>query len=598
MQVAAPRSADERPAVEDDSLRPENRSIRGVSLHLVENYLELGAVELAHRVLSDHMPPRDDAGEWVEWEKMFYQTALRVRAWQSIIDRAGGLATDLPLDLFKISQTAAIQSEIELRRGEAARLRARHMMWNTPYDIEFALKWRDLVIQSYLSDQLYDDMSKAMAVFSRDFRPNDPQWEQRYARILLLTGNREQAISRIAGLQTVEAKMLSLYSQFIEGSSSNAAIVEDGLELLPSVEQDSALAAELWAIIRVVSSADQDTETRVVAAENGLLLHQRFDDANRIDPVVRLTTTFDLLEAYDEHAVVVGNSYGLIVGDDEQWFQKAREFEILAPATARAMYAFLSVNAAQSTWRQAAAESLATALMQAEFIRILELLVVEEKFIRIEDMSIESRTAIVNWTLQRKDFQTAWQILFQMSDPPDEVEPKTWNLRRARIAILAGDIRVGKLLLRRLVRELQAPLDGSFVDRVVQVIFDLQDLEEHRSAIELTGLLYEKSSDNMQKRELLHWSAESHAQLEHHVTAANQFLRSAAIGEDWNDDWGRSVQYRGAVELMKAGLYGDARRILTTLKGLSFDPRTRVVIDDRLRELSELERQAANDGDA
>ncbi len=573
--------------------RDDTLSVDGISLELVEEILRLGAPQLAHDILRSQFPPRDDAGKWIEWEKKFYEIAQRVRGWQSILDRAGGVATDLPLELFKIAQTSAIRSEIELGRGNVARLRARHMIWNVPYDIEFALKWRELVIQSYLADELYDDVRVAMAGFSKDYRPNDPQWEHRYARILILTGNREEAVARIAGLQTVEARMLNLYAQFIGKSAAPAQIVEQLLEMLPEMEQNSPIVAELWAVVRVIAASDQDTETRVIAAENGLPGHG--GQSAPVAPVVPLTSAFDLLEAYDEHAIEIGNSYGLVIGDDENWHQRAQEFDILAPPTARAIYAFLSVNAAQAQWRSTAAKSLAAALIQAELPDILELLVVEEKFIRLQDVAPPDRNALIDWVIRKRDYATASLIMSTMADPPQDIDAHSWQLRRARVALLAGDTHLGISILRQLTARLQPPLDGELIDRVVQVIFDLQDLGQHETAVELTDSLYEKSADKLQKRELLHWSAESYSALEQHLKAARLFLRSATLGEDWNDDWGRSVQYRAALELTQAGYVIDARRILSTLKQLTFDPRTRAVIDDRLRELRALQARESDE---
>ncbi len=569
--------------------RPDKLSTQAVTLELIDEYLELGAHQLAHSVLKTYTHSTNEEDVLETWEKKYYEVAELTENWESIIDRIDDTGNDLPLDLYKFAQTLAIRSEIELKRGSDARKRARRLIWNIPYDSEYVLKWRELIIDSYLADQLYEDAQIALAEFNRDYRPDSPTWEHRYARILLLTGQREAAVARIEGLQTAEGRLLGLYAEYLSKTKFPAEIIDDYIKLLPDLEHNSALTAELWAIVELLARADHHTETQVVAVENNLSIAYEPKSVARIASVVPPRSTIDLINAYENHAIDIGNSYGLIVGDDESWLMQAQEFEILAPVTARAIYSFLSFNASKPETRELAVRSLAAELVRAQHNRIFHLLFVADQSFPLDKVSLADLNRSAQWEISQRDYASAAMIFASMTGPPEDTQREQWLLNRSRVSIYADDFQTASGLLMDLVNSLSVPMDSNLVDRIVQVIFDLQNRDQDLVAIGILNNLFEKSVDRQQKRELLHWLAESYSNQKLHQKSADLFLRSATMAEDWNDDWGRSVSYRSAMELMEAGLFLDSRRIFNSLKELTFDPRLRAVIDERLEELTERE---------
>lgn len=577
---------DSQPVIQEQPrnlLPPERFSIAGV-----KDLLNIGTVNLAHDVLSGTVPPRDLEGEWIEWEKLFYETAARVGAWKAIVDRAGDVNKWLPSDLYVLAHSAAVAAQLKLDRALAARERLRHLIWNTPHDPELMLVWRELIIQSYLADRMYDDAQVALADFYRDYRPNDAEWEIRYARVLLLTGRVDQAASRIASQRTLEARLLNLYARYANNSISAEEVLESGLALSAELQEKPQLSAELWTIVAQAAQVAQDTETRVTAAENSLVSSERIEDEDVLAPVVSFGGAEQLLDAYADHALKVGNSYGLVVGDDDSWEQLAQEFEILSPATARAIYSFMTASAAGQSYRAAAAGSLATGLVESGRHEVLSSLLVDEALLSAADIPTETLNDLVNWSLQRRDYLNASRIMIAMQGVPAEYEKYLWELQRARVALHARDLFNGVRLLTDLIGWLDWPVESAVSDRVVQAIFDLQDAEEHETAVELLNELYGKVADDAQRRELLFWLAESHSQLNEHEKAAALFFRSAMMGTEWHDEWGQSSQYRGAEELLSLGHLDDSERVFRTLRRLTADPRKRARIDLKMQELGRI----------
>jgi hypothetical protein len=130
------------------------------------------------------------------------------------------------------------------------------------------------------------------------------------------------------------------------------------------------------------------------------------------------------------------------------------------------------------------------------------------------------------------------------------------------------------------------------------VVFDLQALGEDRGALRYLEPLLGQPLPPNQRRELLFWTADSHAALGEHVEAARLYLGSATILDPFAmDPWAQTARYRAAQELAEGGLHADARRQFVALQNATSDPARQAVLRHELQQLT-LEAERARSGEA
>ena len=568
------------PVAQADSFAPGR-----VSIKQIDALIERDAIQLANRLLIENRSDYENSEKWIDWERRYFQTALTIEDWQGVIDRADQISRQVPYEFYSTLQMAAISAELQLKRSEDTRKRVRHLVFDLPYDRDQVIIWRELIAQTYLAEGLYEDARIALTAFNEDYRPDTPQWEKRYARVLFRTGYDEKAARRVKALLSTESRLLNLYAQFRTKALDPADVVNIGLKILPDLEKKPLLTAELWAIIELAARVLNDTEMQITAIENSLMVAVDGRSVRSATLVLPLASVQQLLAAYEKYALFVGNGFNFVIGDDLSWFQLAQEYEITSPITARALYAFLALKAVDARVRSDSVYALADILVREKYPRILELLLIQDAVFDIAETSPEVHSAMANRALRNRDYETALIIMDNMNGPPDDQDAQLWMLRHARIAIVANEFERGSNLLTRLIEEIPEPVEKASIDRIVQVVFDLQEIGKHDLSIELFALLYERVADTSLKRELLHWIADSYSIQENNLQAADLYLRSATLDGKWNDRWGKAARLKAADELVLAGLESDARKLYTELRDGTHDPRSKAVLNGRLEKL-------------
>jgi tetratricopeptide (TPR) repeat protein len=121
---------------------------------------------------------------------------------------------------------------------------------------------------------------------------------------------------------------------------------------------------------------------------------------------------------------------------------------------------------------------------------------------------------------------------------------------------------------------------------LLQVVFDLQTVQQHRQALMLFDKLLEKELALQQRRELLFWMADSLQALENYQQAAYLYLKSATLTEPAAmDPWAQTARYRAAKALAEAGLLEDARRIYNGLLRATDDASRKAVLENEIQRL-------------
>lgn len=554
----------------------------GISLDRVRELVNLGTVELAYRLIAEARPEYDQTSDWIEWETLHLELAWQLEAWNDLIDRATQLKET---EISHLAQTYAIRAEIHQKQYSNALRNIRALILDQSGDQNTLIQLRRLIAQLYVEEENLEDAEIALALYDRDYRPSAPEWEHRYTRVLFRNNKLDEAQIRLSPLQTLEAQLLNLYARFQTRASSPSETVLKGLEIQPQFESDPELHAELWALIEVAARAYNDFEMQTEAIESGLSI-----DYTQLSkwvhlPVVPLNTENQLLETYDQFAFYVGNDIGLVIGDDESWFQLAQEFEITSPITARAVHAYLARNAYDSEYKERSTRALANLLYEAGLQTLLDRLFVRKNLLDVSKVSHELQTRLANALLKQKDYEKALSIINVMATPEAPAQLESWYLTQARIAISIGEYDRSRLLLDEAISHLPLPAEQSAIDRIKQVVYDLQDRNQHDLAIQFFVKLYDKATETQDRRELLRWISESYSAMEDYVNASEHLLRSAQLGNDWNDEWGIAARLKAGDEMLNAGFISDARVIYTQLHDDALDPRTRALISNRLHGL-------------
>ena len=585
--VYGQESVEQTPAVVEPEAAPAltREFVAMPSLDRVKELIELGTPHLAYfninKALSESVPPENVR----DWINLFFKTAVQLEDWNGILDRSKTVSPTQDPEFYLAVQSYAVRALIELGEYELARKQLRQLIWTQPYRIEDFILWRELIIQSYINVGNLEDARISMSLFSTDYRPDSPQFEHRYARLLILEGKYKEAEARLTPLQTRESELLLLNSQLKSDQLSPAEVVQAGLTMTSELASEPLLRVELWALIEQAAKQLKDFEMQIIAVESGLST----PTSGELEPLKLLmmpTINVDyLIDIYNEYALDLGNSFNLVVGDDPSWEQLAQEFEITSPLTARALHSFLAVNATDNQIRMNSVSDLADSLQKEELHRVLDqLFVVFEKFdILATSESVKSN--IVARTLRKKNYRAALKIMNSMEKPSDEKRQLLWYLRRTRTAILLEEYELALAFLLDLINGLPSDVESSTIDRILFVTFDLQQQNRHTEAIEVLSALYEHARATQFKREILRWLADSYTEQDRNLEASELMLRSAQLGDNWNDEWGQAARLKAADELVTGGLIEDARHLYEELKNDTLDPRGKKLIEDRLKNL-------------
>jgi len=195
------------------------------------------------------------------------------------------------------------------------------------------------------------------------------------------------------------------------------------------------------------------------------------------------------------------------------------------------------------------------------------------------------RYTLLEQALNESDVALASRLMQGLQVAPQGVDPLLWDMRRARVFVMAGDVSRGSEVLSA-VLDSDTILDKLAIDRFMQVVFDLQTIDEHDKAYDLFDKLLKQTGSIQLQREILFWMADSRKAQKQFAEAAVLYLRSAEFpGQALPDLWGQSALYQAAEALTEANLVSDARRIYSQLLNVSKDEARRAVLQRRLQQL-------------
>ncbi|MCK4742856.1 MAG: tetratricopeptide repeat protein [Sulfuriflexus sp.] len=540
-----------------------------------------GATELALQQLNAQQPnPLDEPEDWLRWERQRIALYQQAEQWQILIQRINSQASfiDLAYSEWFVAQQA--EAMLELGQGTQARRIFRKLIWqrDTAHDDKALSLWRTHIIRSYLLDDKTNDAHAAMLRNAQDY-PSDisESGVLLRARVLLLARRADDAAELLShNKKLANAKTLYLLAALRSSRLSSSKVIKEINTTLKKKKLAKLDRLRLLAIKIEASEVDGKTGQAVAAIEKYLSLTRE----NQIDDGLFQINGEKLWQAYLKHGQTIGNKQQLLLGDDASWFAEAGKHKKNS-LRQRTLYGLLALESRASTTRDQANELLINSLRKKkngiEIIRHL--------YLGAKELPALARYSLLDQALKESDISLASQLMQGLQQAPKGIKPLSWELRRARVFVMAGKPDDASSVLRNIVNE--NPLtDNQALDRFMQVVFDLQTVEAHEPAYQLFAILLKKIELPKVQRELYYWMAESRKAQARYADAAALYLKSSESKSAPQPDlWAQSALYQAAEALGNAGLVDDARRLYRKLLRITKDEARRGQLQRRIQQL-------------
>lgn len=551
------------------------------SLSSILETADAGAPGLALDLLDSHQPAATTApGSWQRWERARIAILTGEGAW----DRALRHLMDPPSAAPSEYRAWALQRRAEVHLEDADPARAlsalRRLLWEPGAEGDRAY-WRQLVVRAYLAGGHVGDAVTAMRRLDQDHADLGPEWEILRARVLVRSGRMDEALEILPADGRGEAAALRLLAILGQDGRSPENVLAAAEQAAAGDDVARVDRARFHAVMMRAAIRQNARVRRAVATERA------FADADAL-PAGDMLFKVDadsVWAAWLDWGQRLGNERELLLGDDDAWFAAVDEALPRYPARARALLAVVALRGGDQ--RSRAHDRLADALIEhgpgVDMVRRLYL--DSRRFDDVTDIPLVVRYRLVDEALARDDLPLATHLMRDLDAAPADRDPFDWRLLRARVLVLGGDPAAGADILEALLTD-HDRLPADRIDRVLQVVFDLQGAREHERALELLERVGSYELDGQRRRELFYWQAESRQALGDHRAAAELYMRSATLLDGRGGDrWGQTARYQAAGQLAQIGLVNDARRIYRVLLRASEDPARRSQLRNRLQQL-------------
>ena len=574
-RISIPLVAEHKEAERGVSTDP-GQPVATLTLERVRQLRREGAFGLALALVEQ---AGNDAGpDWLEWEQERWsilkaagqQTRLAARLQASLPSLQGELKAGVTLDFARLLLT--------LEKPRQARAVVRQMWIRQRASPELVRTARRLVIQTYLQEGLLDDAHAACERFEAEYYPDDPAWNRLRAGLLLRVGKPGEALGFLVGLQDIESRQLRSLARLRDGSRTPQQVLSRLQEMRPNSQKNDPTD---WFRLAVVAEAAEHAGDWL---ENARALEQLLTEDAEAGPLPTQVSVERLFRAYQVLGTKARRTLDLSDTALVTWSQMLDEHRVDS-ITRRAIYLSWFLSAGLKSPGDDLNQLLVNSLLEDSLGPLVFMFYGTEGLLgpvgRLGDNLLYK---LSRYALQRQDYRLAASLYRSMRTPPEGMSEGEWVLRRSRVEIFAGHAEPGLEVLLAWLARVELIAEDS-LDRVMQVLFDLQTIGRHDLAISGFSQAAALARTPRQQRELLYWMAESRAAQGKHSLAADLFLRSAAIGGSGSGQWGQSARFRAAGELASGGLIDDARTIYRALLEVTNDPKQRLALGQKIQDL-------------
>jgi len=561
------------------------------SLNDIHALEESGALQLVLHLMAQQQPDaKTHIQQWMKWERERLQIYEQTANWKALIDRTRKFPAGVSSEFMLWAKSARARALLAAQHPRAARQVLQGLIWlssalTRKQNQQWLPQWRRQVIETYLKQGRLEDAYTAEQRYQQDYGVLTQDDRFLRARILLLNNHVNEA-SELLSKHTKDPQlgMLYLIAQLRGGERTPKKVLQAAFRQLRGKWVDDKLKYRLWAVIAEAARRSDDRYASVNALEHlvALVTPQQLPAG-----LFKDMDADGLWHAYTEAALQLGNQHQLLIGDDKNWLKYANEMDATDHLKGRALYAFLILRGQQSEVVEQAAKLFLEEIkkLTAADTLIKTLFLHSRHYKTTTQIPLSVRYELVDIALRQSDISLASHIMATMDKPPAGVNQFVWQLRRARILIMGGNIQAGYQVMVKLLVD-NRKLDREALDHYIQVVFDLQTLQAHNEAVDLFERVIHYSSDKKLQRELYFWMADSRKAQKNYTEAARWYLKSAMLQDARAmDPWAQAARYQAAAVLAKAGLVDDARKIYQGLLRVTKDKSRLAVLKRELRQL-------------
>lgn len=549
-----------------------------------------GAPQLALSLLQQGQPAFSaDQPKWMRWERMRVRIMEQRGDWLALEQHLAQLPSEAPADFRSWAQTRRANALIYANRSPEARQVLRGLIWgNTEASAEELAQWRQLVMQSYLHQGRTDDAHAAMLRFHQDYGDGTTDARLMRVRVLLASKRPLEARTLLASMpQERTTELLQLLAQLRSRGKHKSVLHK--LRSVKKLTGYSPLQSYIhYGIMAEAALGAEEPAFAVIAMEQWLRQPTPVEEWREL-----FSLTPDMLwDSYLTYAQRLGNDKQLLIGDDMQWYKLAEKTDKRYPVGKRSLYALLAHKAFALDIREKAAMQLIAMLQEMDNgMAVVKQLFLNSHYFN-EGASVPAGPAylLVDQAIREGNLAAASRLMRYLPEPPGDIAKFPWQLRRAKVFILAGDNQAAVSLLRRLMSAIPSLGKGQR-DQFMSLLFDLQNVGDHESAYALLDEMYRTVPTLELRRELLFWMGDSRLGQKSYVEAAQLYLRSATLSDyDSMDPWAQTARYKAASTLADGGMLADAAHIYSQLLRVTEKPERRAVL---IRELEQIRMREA-----
>ena len=434
------------------------------------------------------------------------------------------------------------------------------------------------IVRTYFNEGRYTEALRAAEAVSIEFSPDQPSWLALQASIALAADQPQAAATILNGLSSVEARLWEVLASWqAEAIPSGAALIAIGQIKIPADNIDAAALRS--AMIAKIADTPAYADTRALALE------ALVQSAVQLPLFLQLDSLTRLIDAYSELAEPLFSSEGLLLDDPDRITAYLNQPVSESDIRRRALAVTLLLQRPDPTLSGAISLWLIRHLMEVDLSHLIPVFFIDNGLgIDVEQLQAEAIMLLVDDALRRDDVPLAARLQSLIETPPTGVDHGAWTVRTARIYILGGEAARGAEQLAEWLSGIKQMAPDS-LDRVMQIMFDLQFIGEHRLALTLFEVTAPLVQTEGHRRELFFWSAQSWYAVGDFALAAAYYLESARMAGEQNPFWKKSALYQAAQALEMGLFFDDAAKIYKALLGSSPDPKMQAKLRHRLAQL-------------
>jgi len=582
---------------EQDQIIRQREEIRNAHFKNIDELIKLRAPGLALNYVRREQVEFDkkDPSEWLYWEQKHISLLSYTLQWELLDERVNQQSEKLLISKVATADrnwffSEQIRALIQLKKYPLALKKLRSLLWNTTEltNTKTIASWRRLIIQVYLNQGELNDARVAMRLYQQDYgelqNEDGVSWLQMQAELYIQFEQYEDAILLLKKATTDEARAFRLLAELKAESVSVVDVLNKTESLL--IDNEDKQLQELYEYVSLVAAVQGNNTDIIVERLESLLSSRKINLSDSVLNIGGVPVNADTLWMYYlQLGNQLANDKGLLRGEDDAWYALASNLFEKETLSAKGLLAALSLQAKETRQRNLAMQQLVSLIEASDqSLQLVNRLFTESRhFVGVPMIPAEVRYRLIDYNLSLGSVKLAAVLMSELAQPPADEDQFDWNLRRARVFILNGNFAQGAAVLREILTS--EKLQGTQVDKFIQVVFDLQAVEQHQISLELFTKLESQIDDVDVLRELTFWKAESYYGLQQYEQAAYLFLKSSISPKKEYDPWYHTATFRAAESLMQAKLYDDARQRFLHLLSITGNAARKTVIRQRLQSI-------------